>query len=129
MTAPPNLPPFDLSEVNTTSITSNTITIILPDVSVAFLGGNLTGFTFSIQGFLPISNLFDNGAVRRSVDYVLITNITIFITGPGNVFVLTDLLPNFIYHISVSANNELGTSGDVQLDFITLQSECKLFHL
>lgn len=124
MSAPPNLPPFDSSETNITSITSNSITVILPDVSAVFLGGNLTGFTFSIQGFLPLSNIFTID-VRRSIDYIFITNITTVITGPGNVFVLTDLLPNFIYHISVSANNEAGTSGDVQLEFFNLQSESK----
>ena len=126
MTVPPNLPPFDLNETNITSITSNSITVTLPDVSTVFLGGNLTGFTFSIQGFLSLSNVFPTDPVRRNQDYVFTTDITIVITGPGDVFVLTDFLPNFIYSINVSANNEAGTSGTVQLELITLMSKSKL---
>ena len=85
----------------------------------------MTGFTFSIQGFLPLSSVFPTERERRNQEYIFITNITIIITGPGNVFVLTDLLPNFIYYVSVSANNEAGTSGAVELEPFTLLRESK----
>ena len=127
MSAPPNLPPFESSETDITSITSNTITITLPDVSAVFLGGNLIGFTFSIQGFLLITSIFYTDRGRRDQEYAFTTNITTVTTGPGNVFVLTDLLPNFIYQVNVSANSEAGTSGAVELEPFTLQRDGEFF--
>ncbi|KAI6649611.1 Phosphatidylinositol phosphatase PTPRQ-like isoform X2 [Oopsacas minuta] len=121
--APPNLPPFDSSAVNVTSVSSTSFGLSLPSVSALFLGGAHTGFTFKHQGYITIESLFSISQKKRSVDHLYTTDQITIVTEMGNDFLITGLLPHFNYIISVSANNAAGTSGAVYLADILLNSD------
>ncbi|KAI6661305.1 hypothetical protein LOD99_10029 [Oopsacas minuta] len=121
--SPPNAIPFQVNETSVLSQTSASFTIILPDVSIEFLGGELTGFTITLQGFLTPGNVFLTQITRREITIISTTDIITVITGPGNEFMLTGLQPHFEYFVNVSANNLMGTTAAVQLQINPLDSD------
>ena len=128
---PPNLPPFLANETIILSTSSRSINISLPDVTIEFLGGQLTNFTFTLQGYLTLSRLLQAAIFKREINILDTTAVTTVITGAGNQFVLSGLKPNYEYFVNVSANNSVGATAAVQLSAILIDSASKflLIHL
>ena len=121
---PPNLPPFPANETTVLSTSSRSINISVPDVTIEFLGGRLTNFTFTLQGFLTLSFILRGISIRDDV-IMDTTAVTTVITGAGNQFLLPGLKPNYEYFVNVSANNSVGATPVVQLSAIRINSEGK----
>ena len=95
-------------------------------MTIEFLGGQLTSFTFTLQGYLTLSLVLRSRITRREINILDTTAVTTVITGAGNQFVLSGLKPNYEYFVNVSANNSVGATAAVQLSAILIDSEGKI---
>ena len=112
--APPQVDPFRTEDITNTTLTPTSISFLVPIPTVSFLNGPLIGYTISYTGSVFGSKIFQSLTTLDVIDTR--DSQTIFLPAGNNITVI-NLIPNYIFSLSISASNSEGTTGSKDLGF------------